>query len=110
MLFLFTVTETEQVSMTPTIRAFLDRVNKFNEEYPEASKDLYGELLLWASVVASPGETAAKVIESQIEYSVGQIRKSGGQITVEEYLDGLFSLNSAGEISADIIMGRFQLG
>jgi len=110
MLFLFTVTEAEPKSVSPTTRAFLDRVRRFHEEHPKEFEDLFGELMYWASSVAPSVNTSGEVITSQIEYNVEQIRKRGVEISVEEYIDDLFSPNPAGEISADIIMGRFQLG
>jgi len=110
MLFSFTMTETDRISITPTIQAFLEKMQKFEKKNPEEAMFLRGELDIWALAVGAPGEARAETIANQIESSVGRIRKNGVQISIEEYLDGLFSLNPAGEISADIIMGRLQLG
>ena len=107
--------ETEHMPVTSTIQAFLEKIKKLNEENPEQSKLLYGELMLWGASVAAaekvPAETAlGEIIESQINFAVQKQREKGRQITVEEFVEGLFSPNPAGEISAEIIMGRLQLG
>ena len=84
-------------------------MEKFDQEHPEEAHHLRGELMAWFCAVGRPGEAPGETIADQIEYNVAQIRNSGTQISVEDYLDGLFSPNPAGQISADIIMGRFQL-
>ena len=110
MLFSFAMVETDRIAASPTIQAFLKRVERFDEEHPEESKALWGEVMLWGAAVGSRGETLGEIIATQIEYSVEQIRKRGVQISAEEYIDNLFSPNPAGEISTEIIMGRLQLG
>jgi hypothetical protein len=41
--------------------------------------------------------------------SARNVQISDNPVSIEEYVDGLFSPNPRGEITADIIMGRLQL-
>jgi hypothetical protein len=107
--------ESEPISKRPTVQVFLDRAKQFHDEYPEESGHLLGELMLWGAAVVDSGHvtgggTLADMVASQIDYSVQASREAGSQITTEEFVEGLFSENPDGEISADIIMGRLQLG
>ncbi|MFH1970825.1 MAG: hypothetical protein ABIJ05_00370 [Patescibacteria group bacterium] len=54
--------------------------------------------------------TLGEILTSQIEYRVEEHCKAGNQITTEEFVEMLFSPNPKGEINADIIIGRIQIG
>ncbi len=92
-----------------TVKIFKQRVIRFQKEHPKVSEKLAGDLLEWASLVPLDG-TLGETVASQIDYQVDRRRKSGNQIATKEYIDMLFSLNPAGKINSDIIMGRLQLG
>ena len=88
------------------LKTFAERANKFAEEFPEESDALKGEMLDWASVVSglSGGGTLGDTIRAQI---MAISDKQG--CPPDDVIESLFSPNPDGEISADIIMGRFQL-
>lgn len=92
-----------------TIDIFKKRAIEFKKVNPEESKRLVGNLLEWASAVEL-GSTLGQILASQIDYQVQEHCKSGNPITTEQFVEMLFSPNPKGEIDADIIMGRLQLG
>ena len=102
----------EYIPKTPTLQIFLDRVTRFSDKYPEEGKILYGSLLEWASSpeIAARVNSLGEAIESQITSCIDEMRKHGRKVSVAKFIEGLFLPNPAGEISADIVMGRFQMG
>lgn len=93
------------------IDLFQTAVRKLRRENPVEAERLGGNLLEWASVVSGGEElTLAQVLERQIVFAIERVRGTGKQTTPQEYIDGLFSKNPKGELTADIIMGRLQLG
>jgi hypothetical protein len=89
---------------------FFARANRFSAENPIESKRLYGELLSWASAVATNIGSNLKlgdILDKQIRSG---IKASRGYVAPEQYVDGLFEKNLRGEVTADIIMARLQLG
>ena len=109
--------EEKQILADPIVTKFLAEAKKFSKSHPSEGKGLHGELLLWGAAVGGsglfsfgPNTTLAEMIRSQIKNIVeNQGEKSGRAVSADEIIEDLFSPNSAGEIDADIIMGRFQL-
>lgn len=91
---------------------FIKRASKFSDENQAQGKLLYGEMMLWASLVVEKKpflETAGGAISSQLVHGLTSARKNDPELTMENLVDSLFSENPQGEVSAEIIMGRFQL-
>ncbi|MEK7565565.1 MAG: hypothetical protein AAB506_00785 [Patescibacteria group bacterium] len=91
-----------------TIEIFLKRAKGFEKKNPEEARHLMGELLAWGSAVgeSAGGGSLGDLIARQIDSVVD---RSNGRITATDFVNGLFSPNPRGEITADVIMGRFQL-
>ncbi|OGM30852.1 hypothetical protein A2630_02515 [Candidatus Woesebacteria bacterium RIFCSPHIGHO2_01_FULL_44_10] len=100
----------EQVSSTPLREVFLDKVVAFEKAYPDEGEKLGGELLSWGSFVGGEEGTLWDLIESQIRYRAGIYQVEGHETNPEDFIDYLFAPNPKGEITADIIMGRLQVG
>lgn len=77
LLMLFSFTMSERIPITPTIQAFLERMRKFDKDYPKEGEYLREELDLWAAAVYRPGKTPAEMIANQVEFSVGETRRRG---------------------------------
>lgn len=92
-------------------RIFLKRAHQFFEKHPDHEKPLMGDLLHWGSAIIGHThyQDFGELLSSQLDHGVKEARKRGVETSVEEIVEGLFSPDPAGEISADIIFGRFQL-
>jgi|WetSurSiteA1Bulk_404760.scaffolds.fasta_scaffold00041_3 hypothetical protein len=96
-----------------TIDIFERRAIQFQRENHLESRKLAENILEWASIVAEETyeyKTIGDILASQINFRVQEIKDSGHQITTEQYIEDLFCPNCRGEIDADIIMGRLQIG
>lgn len=96
----------------PLRKKFLEKVIAFSEKYPYQGKVLQGQLMLYASYVPGIDEkrTVWDIIKSQIDYQVGKHNGAGSSISAKDFIDYLFEPNPAGEIDAEIIMARLQIG
>lgn len=91
------------------IDIFEARAIEFQKVNPVESRKLAGNLLEWASAIPIEG-TIGDIVASQISFILENGRKTEPTLTAEQVVEGLFSPNPKGEIDADIIMGRLQLG
>lgn len=96
----------------PTYEILEEQLTVFSKEHSEESKNLQGELMQWGAAVmeAAGVETLGELVVLRIEQSVANINYEGDKTTVEEYVKSLFSPNETGQITADTIMARLQLG
>lgn len=96
----------------PLRRKFLERAKAFSDKYPKEGKTLLGDLMLYGSFAPGMGGDATlwDIIKSQINHRVSISQQRGNIKTAEDFIDQLFEPNNSGEITADIIMGRLQIG
>ncbi len=92
-------------------RTFLQEAHAFGEKYPEEGKNLMGELMHYAASVIPLTQASSfwEVLSGQINFQVGELRRSGHEINAERFIGDLFIPNKEGEITAGIIMARLQL-
>lgn len=94
---------------------FEEKLNEFSERFPEEGHRLAGQLMLYGGTVADreprPYATLWDMLYTQIMHRVTQHHANGDTAMIPEmFIDFLFAPNTAGEISAEIIMGRLQVG
>lgn len=95
----------------PTVEIVREGFKTFEREHPEENNSLMGEMLyLGAAVLRGKNTTFGEEVASRIEETVAQINQAGEHVTVEKYVNSLFSPNKDGKITADMIMLRLQLG
>lgn len=92
-----------------TMDILKEALTKFHSENPSESDKLKGQILEWGSAIPSGAGTLGEVIVSQIENRVS-MREPKGKTTVRQFIEELFSPNDKGELNADIVMGRLQIG
>lgn len=100
----------EQIIKTPLHEVFLDQVRAFETANPEEGKRLAGELMYWGSSVGVGNQSLWDAMEAQVEHRVKVYSSEGHDISPEEFVVSLFAPNSEGQITADVIMERLQIG
>lgn len=101
--------ERDIVSQDPLKRKFLQEAYAFGEKYPEEGKNFLGKLIYYAISKPPEDSSAWEVLSEKINLQVEELRKSGHEISTEDFVGGLFIPNKEEEITADIIMARLQL-
>lgn len=92
-----------------TIDFFELKAAEFKKTHPKESKIMWGEIYDWGAEMVEEC-SLKKAITTQIERRIKERNLSGESISPEQFIEELFCPDCTGEITAEVITRRLQIG
>jgi hypothetical protein len=92
-----------------TIDLFELKAAEFERTHPKEAKIMWGEIYDWGAT-AIEDCSLKNAIVAQIELRIEERRLSGKPITPEQFIEELFCPDCRGEVVAETITSRLQIG